>query len=423
MIPLIPLAVSMGIGALNKAISNRIDTHSQIAAYKRKAAIDFDYAQKTAAMNDSYQRNLTIDKASLEKASMQNAGLSVASLNGGGFQNVSSNAAMSAPSGALPAQNSPDVMSGVLQLLNGAVLNKTVEKLTHEIQNIDSDTDNKNANTSNKEAVTAGINLDNTKKQWLLEDEDALSKLRNDFVFNVFASKYGPEDNADITAPRSYKYMSQERMLAILGGNSTKVQQQDAENAKAMADTQQYVHEFNVYKLFNDNPESAQAVVDMTFANRDLLNEELRKLRNDNDLFEKCRQFYELAAKLDVLKSRSEIVKNYAEAEQLKSLAKHYGEEMRAIFGRLQMDGDLAKLDGVLKLLDIKGHKNALKFNFDNIMSDWIETGNLDLKALGVCIVGGIGNTIQNAAPAAIGGGTAAAVGRTRNVTVTHTRK
>lgn len=423
MIPLIPLAVSMGIGALNKVISNKIDTHSQIAAYKRKAAIDFDYAQKTAAMNDSYQRNLTIDKASLEKASMQNAGLSVASLNGGGFQNVSSNAAMSAPSGALPVQNSPDVMSGVLQLLNGAVLNKTVDKLMHEIINIDADTDNKNADTSNKEAVTAGIDLDNTKKQWLLEDEDALSKLRNDFVFNVFASKYGPEDNADITAPRSYKYMSQERMLAILGGNSTKVQQQDAENAKAMADTQQYVHEFNVYKLFNDNPESAQAVVDMTFANRDLLNEELRKLRNDNDLFEKCRQFYELAAQLDVLKTRSEIAKNYAEATQLKELAKHYSDEMQSIWKRLEIDGNLAQLDGALKLLDIKGHKNALQFDFDNIMSDWINNGNLNKKALLVCLIGGAGKALQNAVPAAIGAGVGAGVGRTRNVTVTHTRK
>ena len=423
MLNLLGAAVSMGMGALNKAISNKLDSISQISTYKKKAAIDYNYTQKVAADNDKYQRNLIVDKASLEKVGMQNAGLSVASLNGGGFQNTSSNAAMASPSGSLPTQSSPDVMSGALQLLNGVVLDKTVEKLMHEIRNIDEDTDNKRSDTNNKDAVTAGINLDNTKKQWLLEDEDALSKLRNDFVFNVFASKYGPGDNADITAPRSYKYMSQDRMLAILGGNSTKVQQQDAENVKAMADTQKFTYEFNVYKLFCDNPESAQAVVDMTLYKRDQLFEEVRKLRNDNDLFEKCKQFYELAAKLDVLKSRSEIVKNYAEAEQLKSLSKHYEEEMRAIFGRLQMDGDLAKLDGVLKLLDIKGHKKALKFDFDNIMSDWLETGSLDLKALGICIVGGIGKTIQNAAPAAIGGGTAAAVGRTRNVTVTHTRK
>lgn len=423
MLGLLGAAVGMGMGALNKAISNKLDSISQISTYKKKAAIDYSYTQKVAADNDKYQRDLIVDKASLEKVGMQNAGLSVASLNGGGFQNTSSNAAMAAPSGALPTQSSPDVMSGALQLLNGVVLDKTVEKLAHEVQNIDADTDNKRADTANKGVVTSGVEMDNTKKQWLLEDEDALSKLRNDFVFNVFASKYGPEDNADITAPRSYKYMSQERMLAILGGNSTKVQQQDAENAKAMADTQQYVHEFNVYKLFNDNPESAQAVVDMTFYNRDKLYEEVRKLKNDNELFEKCRGFYELAAKLDVLKSRSEIAKNYAEATQLKALADNYGEQMRAIFGRLQMDGDLAKLDGVLKLLDIKEKRKDLKFNFDNIMSEWIETGNLDLKALGVCIIGGIGKTIQNVAPAAIGGGTAAAVGRTRNVTVTHTRK
>lgn len=423
MLNLLGAAASMGMGALNKAISNKLDSISQISTYKKKSAIDYGYTQKVAADNDKYQRDLIVDKASLEKVGMQNAGLSVASLNGGGFQNTSSNAAMAAPSGALPTQSSPDVMSGALQLLNGVVLDKTVDKLTHEIKNIDADTDNKNADTSNKEAVTAGIDLDNTKKQWLIEDEDALSKLRNDFVFNVFASKYGPEDNADITAPRSYKYMSQERMLAILGGNSTKVQQQDAENAKAMADTQKFAYEFNVYKLFCDNPESAQAVVDMTLYKRDQLFEEVRKLRNDNDLFEKCKQFYELAAKLDVLKSRSEIVKNYAESEQLKSLAKHYGEEMRAIFGRLQMDDNLSKLDGVLKLLDIKDHKNALKFDFDNIMNDWIETGNLDLKALGICIVGGTGKALQNAVPAAVGAGVGAGVGRTRNITVTHTRK
>lgn len=423
MLNLLGAAVGMGMGALNKAISNKLDSISQINTYKKKAAIDYGYTQKVAADNDNYQRNLIVDKASLEKVGMQNAGLSVASLNGGGFQNTSSNAAMAASPGALPTQSSPDVMSGALQLLNISVLNKTVEKLMHEIQNIDSDTDNKNADTSNKDAVTAGIDLDNTKKQWLLDDEDALSKLRNDFVFNVFASKYGPEDNADITAPRSTKYMSQERMLAILGGNSTKVQQQDAENAKAMADTQKYVYEFNVYKLFCDNPESAQAVVDMTLYKREQLFEEVRKLRNDNDFFEKCRKFYELATELDVLKSRSEIVKNYAEAEQLKSLSKHYGEEMRAIFGRLQMDGELAKLDSLLKLLDIKGHKNSLKFNFDNIMNEWLETGNLDLKALGICIVGGAGNALQNAVPSAIGAGVGAGVGRTRNVTVTHTRK
>lgn len=423
MLNLLGAAVGMGVSALNKAISNRIDSNSQIRTYNRKAAVDYMYTQKVAADNDNYQRNLIVDKASLEKVGMQNAGLSVASLNGGGFQNTSSNAAMAAPSGALPTQSSPDIMSGVLQLLNGVVLDKTVEKLAHEIQNIDSDTDSKRADISNKEAVTAGINLDNTRKQWQIEDEDALSKLRNDFVFNVFASKYSPEDDADITAPRSYKYMSEERMLAILGGNSTKVQQQDADNAKAMADTQKFVYEFNVYKLFCDNPESAQAVVDMTLYNRDKLFEEVRKLRNDNDLFEKCKEFYELATKLDVLKSRSEIVKNYAEATQLKALAHNYSEQMRAIFGRLQMDGDLAKLDGVLKLLDIKEKRKVLKFDFDNIMSEWLETGNLDLKALGVCIVGGVAKTIQNAAPAAIGGGTAAAVGRNRNVTVTHTRK
>lgn len=423
MLNLLGAAIGAGVGALNKAISNKLDSISQINTYKKKAAIDYGYTQKVAADNDKYQRDLIVDKASLEKVGMQNAGLSVASLNGGGFQNTSSNAAMAAPSGALPTQSSPDVMSGVLQLLNGFVLDKTVEKLSHEIQNIDEDTENKRADTDNKDAVTTGINLDNTKKQWLLEDEDALSKLRNDFVFNVFASKYGPEDNANITAPRSYKYMSQERMLAILGGNSTKVQQQDAENAKAMADTQQYVHEFNVYKLFNDNPESAQAVVDMTFANRDLLNEELRKLRNDNDLFEKCRQFYELAAQLDVLKTRSEIVKNYAEATQLKELAKHYSDEMQSIWKRLEIDGNLAQLDGALKLLDIKGHKNALQFDFENIMSDWINNGNLRKKALLVCLIGGAGKALQNAVPAAIGAGVGAGVGRTRNVTVTHTRK
>lgn len=373
--------VSAGLGALNKWVSNKIDSSSQIKTYKRKAAIDYEYAQKMAADNDAYQRNLIVDRPGMEKAGMQNAGLSVASLNAGGFQNVSSNAAQQHVPGALPPQTSPDVLGGALQALNGLVLNKTLDKLDSEVHNLDADTEKKSQEG-------ASVELSNIKQERSLEDEQALSNLRNEFVYNVTSQKLGGE-NADISVPRSFKYMSEERMLAILGGNQTKVQQQDTANAQAMAENQKYVYDFNVYRLFNDNPESAKAVVDVTFAERDKIQEEVRKLRNDNELFESCEQFYKAAVQLNLIKTKSEISKNYAEANQLDALAKNYKEQMRAIFGRLQMDGQLAKLDGLLKIIDIKGKGADLEFNFNKIMSDWIQKGELDVKALGVCLLGG----------------------------------
>lgn len=373
--------VSAGLGALNKWVSNKIDSSSQVRTYKRKAAIDYEYAQKMAADNDAYQRNLIVDRAGMEKAGMQNAGLSVASLNGGSFQNVSSNAAQQHVPGALPPQSSPDVMSGALQALNGVVLNKTLDKLDKEIENVDEDTRLKGVEAHEKELV-------NIRAERSLEDEQALSNLRNEFVYYVTSQKLGSE-NADISAPRSFKYMSEERMLAILGGNQTKVQQQDTANAQAMAENQKYVYDFNVYRLFNDNPESAKAVVDVTFAERDKIQEEVRKLRNDNELFEACQEFYKLAVQLDLVKTKSEISKNYAEANQLNALAENYSNQMQAIFGRLQMDGQLAKLDGLLKIIELNGKGADLQFNFNKIMSDWMNKGQLDAKALGVCLLGG----------------------------------
>jgi len=410
------LGFKLGFGLLSKFLGNKVDSASAIAQYRKKTAIDMANAKEMAATNDKYQRNLMYDTPLIQKSGQQAAGLSVAALNGGfNGGSVNSNATQQVPVSSISQPSSGDLLSGIMNLTQSKVLEKTADKLVSEKE---------------------GQDIENANKKRQYEDETKQSNYRIEWLRNFFEEKKRvadanltdeerkkmDEDGATVIAKASDGYMSETRFKYAIGQLDLISQGMDIERAEQESQRAEYIYKQNLYTIM-DNPESIKAISQLPVEIYKKAVEEVRQLKNGNDFFEACKQFRLKVEELQVALTQSNIDKNASEINLNNSKIREIDAHIREMWANIRQMDAFTKLDSLLKSLDISDKVAEMSFTFKNIMKKYFDTGKMDWAALGVCLLGGIGETLQNAAPAAAGAATGGALGKSRTVTVNHVKK
>lgn len=410
------LGFKIGVGLLSKFLGNKLDSASAIAQYRQKTAIDMANAKEMAATNDKYQRNLMYDTPLIQKSGQQAAGLSVAALNGGfNGGSVNSNAAQQVPISSISQPSGGDLLSGILNLTQSKVLEKTADKLVSEKE---------------------GQDIENANKKRQYEDETKQSNYRIEWLRNFFEEKKRvadenltdeerkkmDEDGATVIAKASDGYMSETRFKYAIGQLDLISQGMDISRAEQESQRAEYIYKQNLYTIM-DNPESIKAISELPIETYKKAVEEVRQLKNGNDFFEACKQFRLKVEELQVALTQSNIDKNASEINLNNSKIREIDAHIKEMWANIRQMDAFTKLDSLLKSLDISDKVAEMSFTFKNIMKKYFDTGKMDWAALGVCLLGGIGETLQNAAPAAAGAATGGALGKSRTVIVNHVKK
>lgn len=409
------LGFKFGLGLLSKFLGNKVDSASAIAQYRQKTAIDMANAKEMAATNDKYQRNLMYDTPLIQKSGQQAAGLSVAALNGGfGGGSVNSNATQQVPVSSISQPSSGDLLSGIMNLTQSKVLEKTADKLVSEKE---------------------GQDIENANRKRQYDDETKQSNYRIEWLRNFFEEKKRvadanltdeerkkmEEDGATVIAKASDGYMSETRFKYAIGQLDLISQGMDISRAEQESQRAEYIYKQNLYTIM-DNPESIKAISQLPVETYKKAVEEVRQLKNGNDFFEACKQFRLKVEELQVALTQSNIDKNSSEINLNSSKIREIDSHIKEMWANIRQMEAFTKLDSVLKSLDISDKLAEMSFTFKNIMKKYFDTGKMDWAALGVCLLGGIGETLQNAAPAAAGAATGGALGKSRTVTVNHVK-
>lgn len=410
------LGFKLGFGLLSKFLGNKVDSASAIAQYRQKTAIDMANAKEMAATNDKYQRNLMYDTPLIQKSGQQAAGLSVAALNGGfNGGSVNSNATQQVPVSSISQPSSGDLLSGIMNLTQSKVLEKTADKLVSEKE---------------------GQDIENANKKRQYEDETKQSNYRIEWLRNFFEEKKRvadenltdeerkkmDEDGATVIAKASDGYMSETRFKYAIGQLDLISQGMDISRAEQESQRAEYIYKQNLYTIM-DNPESIKAISQLPVETYKKAVEEVRQLKNGNDFFEACKQFRLKVEELQVALTQSNIDKNSSEINLNNSKIREIDFHIKEMWANIRQMDAFTKLDSLLKSLDISDKVAEMSFTFKNIMKKYFDTGKMDWAALGVCLLGGIGETLQNAAPAAAGAATGGVLGKSRTVTVNHVKK
>ena len=404
------MAAKMGFGLLSKFLGNKVDNATAIEQYRRKAAIDMSNAKEMAAVNDRYQRGLMYDTPELQKSGQQAAGLSVAALNGGfNGGSVNSNAAQQVPVSATGQAAGSDLLTGIMQLTQSKVLEKTADKLTSEKR---------------------GQDIDNEKRQRELDDERKRSDRRLSWLQTFFEEKKRVADanmteeereqleknGATVIAKAADGYMSEERFKEALGQLEVIAHGVDISRAEQEAKRSEYIYKQNLYTIM-DNPESIKAIASLPVETYKKAVEEVRQLKNGNEFFEKCREFRLAVEQLQVALIESNINKNASEIGLNNAKIGEAEAHVKEMWANIRQMDAFTHLDTLMKSLNISDKVAQMNFTFKNIMDKYFKTGKMDWSALGVCLLGGIAETVQSAAPAVAGGKAKGA--KTVNVTNT----
>lgn len=410
------LGFKLGFGLLSKFLGNKVDSASAIAQYRQKTAIDMANAKEMAATNDKYQRNLMYDTPLIQKSGQQAAGLSVAALNGGfNGGSVNSNATQQVPVSSISQPSSGDLLSGIVNLTQSKVLEKTADKLVSEKE---------------------GQDIENANKKRQYDDETKQSNYRIEWLRNFFEEKKRvadsnltdeerkkmDEDGATVIAKASDGYMSETRFKYAIGQLGLISQGMDIERAEQECQRAEYIYKQNLYTIM-DNPESIKAISQLPIETYKKAVEEVRQFKNGNDFFEACRQFRLKVEELQVALTQSNVDKNSSEINLNNSKIREIDAHIKEMWANIRQMDVFTKLDSLLKSLDISDKVADMSFTFKNIMKRYFDSGKMDWAALGVCLLGGIGETLQNAAPAAAGAATGGVLGKSKTVTVNHVNK
>lgn len=404
------MAAKMGFGLLSKFLGNKVDNATAIEQYRRKAAIDMANAKEMASVNDQYQRGLMYDTPTLQKSGQQAAGLSVAALNGGfNGGSVNSNAAQQVPVSATGQAAGVDLLTGIMQLTQSKVLERTADKLTSEKRGQDVENDNK-ARVFDDETKRSARRL-----EWLraffeekkrLADANMTEEERNQME----------ENGATIISKAADGYMSEERFKDALGQLEVIAHGVDISRAEQEAKRSEYVYKQNLYTIM-DNPESIKAIANLPIETYKKAVEEVRQLKNGNEFFERCREFRLSVEQLQVALMESNINKNASEIGLNNARISEAEAHVKEMWSNIRQMDAFTHLDTLMKSLNISDKVAQMNFTFKNIMDKYFKTGKMDWSALGVCLLGGIAETMQSAAPAVAGGKAKGA--KTVNVTNT----
>lgn len=404
------MAAKMGFGLLSKFLGNKADNATAIEQYRRKAAIDMANAKEMASVNDQYQRGLMYDTPTLQKSGQQAAGLSVAALNGGfNGGSINSNAAQQVPVSATGQAAGSDLLTGIMQLTQSKVLEKTADKLTSERENQD---------------------IENANKKRQFDDETKKSNYRIDWLKNFFEEKKRAYENsltdeqkkqmeengATVIAKASDGYMSEERFRYAIGELDLIAHGMDIERAHQEAQRSEYIYKQNLYTIM-DNPESIRAIADLPVQTYKEAVEKVRELKNGNEFFEKCREFRLAVEQLQVALTQSNIAKNASDIDLNNAKIKEADAHVSEMWATIRQMDAFTHLDTLMKSLNIQDKVADMSFTFKNIMQKYFETGKMNWSALGVCLLGGIAETVKSVAPAVAGGKAKGA--KTVNVTNT----
>ncbi|WMC01428.1 DNA pilot protein [Microvirus D_HF32_302] len=391
------MAAKMGFGLLSKFLGNKVDKSTAIEQYRRKAAIDMSNAKEMASVNDSYQRGLMYDTPTLQKSGQQAAGLSVAALNGGfNGGSTNSNAAQQVPVSATGQAAGSDLLTGIMQLTQSKVLERTADKLTSEKE---------------------GQDIENSNKERQYDDETMKSNYRLDWLRNFFEEKKRAYENsltddqkkkmeengATVIAKASDGYMSEERFRYAIGELDLIAQGMDIERAHQEAQRSEYVYKQNLYTIM-DNPESIRAIADLPVQTYKEAVEKVRELKNGNDFFERCREFRLAVEQLQVALTQSNIAKNASDIDLNNAKIKEADAHVSEMWATIRQMDAFTHLDTLMKSLNIQDKVADMSFTFKNIMQKYFETGKMNWSALGVCLLGGIAETVKSVAPAVAGG-------------------
>lgn len=391
------MAAKMGFGLLGKFLGNKADNATAIEQYRRKAAIDMANAKEMASVNNQYQRELMYDTPALQKSGQQAAGLSVAALNGGfNGGSTNSNAAQQVPVSATGQASSGDLLTGIMQLTQSKVLEKTADKLTSDIR---------------------GQDIDNEKRQREFIDEKKRSDHRLSWLRAFFEEKQRvadasmtdeerkqmEENGATVLAKAGVGYMSEERFKEVLGQLEVIAHGVDISRAEQEAKRSEYIYKQNLYTIM-DNPESIKAIASLPVETYKKAVEEVRQLKNGNEFFEKCREFRLEVERLQVALTRSNVDRNASEINLNDAKIREIDAHIKKMWSEITQMDAFTHLDSMMKGLEINDKVANMSFTFKNIMAKYFKTGKMDWSALGVCLLGGVAETVQKAAPAVAAG-------------------
>lgn len=388
-------AAKMGFGLLSKFLGNKVDNATAIEQYRRKAAIDMANAKEMASVNDQYQRGLMYDTPILQKSGQQAAGLSVAALNGGfNGGSTNSNAAQQVPVSATGQAAGSDLLTGIMQLTQSKVLEKTADKLTSEKR---------------------GQDIDNEKRQREIDDEKKRSDRRLSWLRAFFEEKKRvadasmsdeerkqvEENGATVIAKAAEGYMSEERFKEALGQLEVIAHGVDISRAEQEAKRSEYVYKQNLYTIM-DNPESIKAIANLPVATYKKAVEEVRQLKNGNEFFEKCRDFRLEVERLQVALTQSNVDKNASEINLNDAKIREIDAHIKKMWAEITQMDAFTHLDSMMKGLEISDKVANMSFTFKNIMARYFKTGKMDWAALGVCLLGGVAEAVQKSVPGAV---------------------
>ena len=389
------MAAKMGFGLLSKFLGNKVDNATAIQQYRRKAAIDMANAKEMAAVNNQYQRGLMYDTPMLQKSGQQAAGLSVAALNGGfNGGSVNSNAAQQVPVSATGQTSGGDLLTGIMQLTQSRVLEKTADKLISEKR---------------------GQDIDNEKRQREFDDQTKRSDRRLSWLKAFFEEKKRvadasmtdqerkqmEENGATVIAKAADGYMSEERFKEALGQLEVIAHGVDISRAEQEAKRSEYIYKQNLYTIM-DNPESIKAIASLPVETYKKAVEEVRQLKNGNEFFEKCREFRLEVERLQVALTQSNVDKNASEINLNDAKIREIDAHIKKMWAEITQMDAFTHLDSMMKGLEINDKVANMSFTFKNIMAKYFKTGKMDWSALGVCLLGGVAETVQKSVPGAV---------------------